>query len=78
VSVTPDEIIKRYEGWDPIIRRILEKNPNCSKWQLLELEKIPAWVSESGKVALMGDAAHAMLPFLAQASLMTEELLLVF
>ena len=58
--------MKRYEGWDPLIARILSKVPACLKWQLVELEKIPTWVSSSGKVVLLGDAAHAMLPFLAQ------------
>lgn len=43
--------------------RILEKNPTCAKWQLVELEKISTWVSESGKVALMDDAAQCDASF---------------
>ena len=64
-----DEIRRRYEGWDPLIGKILSNVRSCSKWQLVELEKIATWVSASGKVALLGDAAHAMLPFLAQVCL---------
>ena len=34
--------------------------------QNAEIEKIETWISTSGKVVLMGDAAHAMVPYMAQ------------
>ena len=33
-----------------------------SKWILNDREPLEQWVWASGKVVLMGDAAHAMLP----------------
>ena len=35
------------------------------KWPLFAVSPLPQWVSASGKFALLGDAAHAMVPYLA-------------
>lgn len=38
--------------------------------QLFTHEELPSWIHESGKVCLIGDAAHAMTPYLAQGAAM--------
>lgn len=43
------------------------------KWPLRTLPELPAWVSPSGKVAIMGDAAHPMLPYMSQGAAMAVE-----
>jgi salicylate hydroxylase len=61
-----DEMKAQYEGWDPLIRKVLDKVDYCLKWTLADLPVLARWVSASGRVVLIGDAAHAMVPYLAQ------------
>lgn len=70
-----DELKNIYQEWDPILTKIIERVPECLKWQNAEIEKIEKWVSESGKVVLMGDAAHAMVPYMAQVMCIENEIL---
>jgi salicylate hydroxylase len=64
-----DEMKAHYAGWDPILDKVLDKVKACLKWKLADLPVLSRWVSKSGKVVLIGDAAHAMVPYLAQVSL---------
>lgn len=64
----PDEMRAHYSHFDPVIQKILTKVKSCLKWKLADLPPLPSWVSPSGRVVLIGDAAHAMLPYLAQVS----------
>jgi salicylate hydroxylase len=61
-----DDMKTKYATWDPVLTRIIERVPQCLKWQNAEIEKIETWCSKSGRVVLMGDAAHAMVPYMAQ------------
>lgn len=45
----------------------------CVSWTLGEVPPIPSYVSTSGRVALVGDAAHALLPHAAQGAGMAIE-----
>ncbi|KAL1615703.1 hypothetical protein SLS54_008833 [Diplodia seriata] len=36
------------------------------KWPMMAGQSLERWVSESNKVVIIGDAAHAMLPFMGQ------------
>jgi 2-polyprenyl-6-methoxyphenol hydroxylase-like FAD-dependent oxidoreductase len=33
------------------------------EWRIVELSKVPRWSTPDGKVILVGDACHAMLPY---------------
>ncbi|KAJ3888971.1 salicylate hydroxylase [Lentinula edodes] len=62
-------LIQRFEGWCPAVQRICWMPGECVKWKLVELERpLGRWVDESGSVAVLGDAAHPMMPYLAQGA----------
>lgn len=63
-----EEMRDHYKNFDPVVRQLLTHVKTVLKWVLADLPKLPRWVSQSGKVVLIGDAAHAMLPYLAQGA----------
>jgi salicylate hydroxylase len=62
------ELSDCYSDFDPVIRKVLAKVDSCQNWKVADLPSLPRWVSESGHVVLLGDAAHAMTSFLAQGA----------
>lgn len=50
-------------GFETTVQRVIENlKSKPSKWVLNDHEPLPKWVYANGRVVLMGDAAHAMLP----------------
>ncbi|MHB2168237.1 FAD-dependent monooxygenase [Alsobacter sp. R-9] len=55
---------RRFRGWSPELRALFEAVPEWQVWSLFDRAPRQRWVS--GRVGLIGDAAHPLLPFLAQ------------
>lgn len=56
------ELRKLFADWDPRLQMLLEHVDSAKVWRLAYTQPGLDWVSQSGKVVLVGDAAHAMLP----------------
>jgi salicylate hydroxylase len=62
----PAEAIAAFEGWHPQLRAILQAADETFIWALFERPPMLHW--SIGRVTLLGDACHAMLPFMAQGA----------
>lgn len=63
VPATQDEMLSHFEGWGPQVMGLLDNITNPNKWFLHTLDP-PLETYVNGKIAVLGDAAHAMLPHL--------------
>ena len=60
------DVMARYEGWHPTVRGLIQAFPETFVWALHDRAPLPAWTR--GRVALLGDACHPMLPMMAQGA----------
>jgi 3-hydroxybenzoate 6-monooxygenase len=65
------ELMRCFQGQRPEVLRLLDKIETWRMWVLCDREPVKTWVR--GRVALMGDAAHPMLQYLAQGAAMAVE-----
>jgi salicylate hydroxylase len=60
------EVLARYDGWHPIVRGLIEAFPETFIWALHDRAPLPRW--SDGRITLLGDACHPMLPMMAQGA----------
>src|ERR1044072_3851738 len=62
----PDVLRREFWDWDPRIGSLLSQVEKTFRWALYDREPLPAWTR--GRLTLLGDAAHPMLPHLGQGA----------
>ncbi len=60
------DVLARYEGWHPIVRGLIGAFPETFIWALHDRAPLPNWTK--GRIVLLGDACHPMLPMMAQGA----------
>jgi salicylate hydroxylase len=60
------DVMAAYEGWHPQVRAIIGAADETFIWALFDRTPLPRW--SVGRVTLLGDSCHPMLPFMAQGA----------
>ena len=71
VQGSKDEFANDFRNWHPDIHATIRSGDMPYKWALFARPPMPAWTK--GRVTLLGDACHSMLPMLAQGAVMALE-----
>jgi salicylate hydroxylase len=71
VPSSVDELLAGFRGWNGALLDMLAHVEHCYKWGIRDRDPLARWVS--GRVTLLGDAAHPMMPTLAQGAAITLE-----
>ncbi len=65
------ELVSAFADWAPEPWRFVRLFESWTTWPLLDMTPLPRW--SEGRVTLMGDAAHPLMPFLASGAIMAIE-----
>jgi salicylate hydroxylase len=60
------DVLARYQDWHPTVRKLIGAFSETFIWALHDRAALPNW--SVGRVTLLGDACHPMLPMMAQGA----------
>lgn len=63
------ELVERFKDWCKPVRALCGLTGEYLKWKLVDFPvPLKRWTHPSGKLTLLGDAVHPMMPYLAQGA----------
>ncbi|KAJ7648878.1 hypothetical protein B0H17DRAFT_1271478 [Mycena rosella] len=66
-------LVARFADWCPEVRKLCALTGTYLKWKLADFAQLGRWVHPAGRVALLGDSCHPMMPYLAQGAAQATE-----
>jgi len=65
-EISGKDLLSAYAGWHPAVRGLFAVADRFDRAGLFDRPALPSW--HRGRIAVLGDAAHPMLPFVAQGA----------
>jgi salicylate hydroxylase len=62
----PRDLVTAFAGWDDLLVQVVASIESCFWWGLYDREPLSTWTN--GRLTLLGDAGHPMLPHLGQGA----------
>lgn len=60
------DLVREFQGWDERLNQLILSATETRRWAIYDRAPLEKWTQ--GRVTLLGDAAHAMVPFFAQGA----------
>ncbi|KAJ7829297.1 salicylate hydroxylase [Mycena olivaceomarginata] len=67
------QLVARFAEWCPQVRKLCALAGTYLKWKLADFVELERWVHPAGRVAMLGDACHPMMPYMAQGAAQATE-----
>ncbi|RFU32337.1 hypothetical protein B7463_g3975, partial [Scytalidium lignicola] len=68
-QIDNSELVERFKDWCKPVRKLCGLTGEYLKWKLVDFPTpLKRWSDPNGKVVLLGDAVHPMMPYLAQGA----------
>ena len=61
-----EDLAREFDGWDARLRQLIAAATHTKRWALYDRVPLERWTA--GRITLLGDAAHAMLPYFGQGA----------